>query len=106
MLYRFTKIYVMCLTLKNPKTRTKVAKEDIVCYKRLTITKDIDVTKFKDDQSFTKTIVAKEAALRDMKKEGISYDVLRQRVNNMKRIVQQVFLFTCEEVVLMENQIQ
>lgn len=44
----------MCLTLK---TRTKVTKEDIVCYKRLTITKDIDVTKFKDGQSFTGTIM-------------------------------------------------
>ena len=47
----------MCLTLISNKTKSKIAKEDIICYKRLEfLTKIIDKSSIKDGDEFTGVI--------------------------------------------------
>lgn len=42
----------MCLELKSNKTKSKIAKEDIICYKRLQYLPTIDMSTIKDGDEF------------------------------------------------------
>ena len=46
----------MCLELKSNKTKSKIAKEDIICYKRLEHLPIIDKSNIKDGDEFTGVI--------------------------------------------------
>lgn len=46
----------MCLELKSNKTKSKIAKEDIICYKRLEYLPTIDMYIVKDGDEFTGVI--------------------------------------------------
>ena len=46
----------MCLELKSNKTKSKIAKEDIICYKRLENLPTIDMSTIKDGDEFTGVI--------------------------------------------------
>ena len=46
----------MCLELKSNKTESKIAKEDIICYKRLEYLPTIDMSDIKDGDEFTGVI--------------------------------------------------
>ena len=46
----------MCLELESNKTKSKIAKEDIVCYKRLEYLPTIDMSTIKDGDEFTGVI--------------------------------------------------
>ena len=46
----------MCLELKSNKTKSKIAKEDIICYKRLEYLPTIDMSDIKDGDEFTGVI--------------------------------------------------
>ena len=46
----------MCLDLKSNKTKSKIAKEDIICYKRLEYLSIIDESNIKDGDEFTGVI--------------------------------------------------
>ena len=46
----------MCLELKSNKIKSKIAKEDIICYKRLEFLPHIDMSTIKDGDEFTGVI--------------------------------------------------
>lgn len=46
----------MCLELKSNKIKSKIAKEDIICYKRLEYSPSIDVSNIKDGVEFNGVI--------------------------------------------------
>ena len=46
----------MCLDLKSNKTKSKIAKEDIICYKRLEFLPTIDLSTVEDGDEFTGVI--------------------------------------------------
>ena len=46
----------MCLDLKSNKAKSKIAKEDIICYKRLQYLSTIDMSTIKDGDEFTGVI--------------------------------------------------